>query len=153
MAKSAGKTSTKILNSPLGAEGMNYWLVKSEPFKYSWEQFLKDGETFWDGVRNYQARNYLRDTVKVGDGVLFYHSNADPACLAGVAKVVKAGHPDPTAFLPDDHHYDPASDPKKPTWYQVSIQAVAPIDPPIAGPNPGIFGSRFSTIFVAARSE
>lgn len=73
---------------------MNYWLVKSEPFKYSWEQFLKDGRTFWDGVRNYQARNNLQ-AMKQGDQVLFYHSNEGLA-VVGVAQVIKEAYQDPT---------------------------------------------------------
>lgn len=73
---------------------MNYWLVKSEPFKYSWDQFVKDGSTCWDGVRNYQARNNLR-SMKKGDMVLFYHSN-EGMCIMGIAKVKKEGYQDPT---------------------------------------------------------
>jgi predicted RNA-binding protein with PUA-like domain len=73
---------------------MNYWLVKSEPFKYSWEQFNKDGRTFWDGVRNYQARNNLRE-MKEGDLVLFYHSNEGKS-VVGIAKVVRESYQDPT---------------------------------------------------------
>ncbi len=73
---------------------MNYWLVKSEPFKYSWEQFVKDGKTFWDGVRNYQARNNLR-AMKKGDRVLFYHSNEGLA-VVGIAEVVREAYQDPT---------------------------------------------------------
>ncbi len=73
---------------------MNYWLVKSEPFKYSWEEFVKDGATFWDGVRNYQARNNLKE-MKKGDRVLFYHSNKG-LCVVGVAEVIKEHYPDPT---------------------------------------------------------
>ncbi len=73
---------------------MNYWLVKSEPFKYSWDQFVKDGITFWDGVRNYQARNNLRE-MKLGDPVFFYHSN-DGKEIVGIAKVVKEAYQDPT---------------------------------------------------------
>lgn len=73
---------------------MAYWLVKSEPFKYSWEQFEKDGQTFWDGVRNYAARNFLKE-MKKGDEVLFYHSN-EGLEIVGVAKVVKEHYPDPT---------------------------------------------------------
>jgi len=73
---------------------MNYWLVKSEPFKYSWTQFLKDGQTFWDGVRNYQARNNLK-AMQVGDKVLFYHSN-EGLCVVGIAEVVNTAYPDPT---------------------------------------------------------
>ncbi len=73
---------------------MNYWLVKSEPFKYSWEQFVADGQTFWDGVRNYGARNNLR-SMKKGDQVLFYHSN-EGLCIVGIAVVVKEAYQDPT---------------------------------------------------------
>lgn len=73
---------------------MNYWLVKSEPFKYSWEQFQKDGKTFWDGVRNYAARNNLRE-MKKGDQVFFYHSNEGLA-IVGIAEVVKEAYQDPT---------------------------------------------------------
>jgi len=73
---------------------MNYWLVKSEPFKYSWEKFNQDGHTFWDGVRNYQARNNLRE-MRVGDLVLFYHSNEGKA-VVGIARVVKESYQDPT---------------------------------------------------------
>lgn len=75
-------------------EKMNYWLVKSEPFKYSWEQFVKDGQTFWDGVRNYAARNHLR-AMKKGDQVLFYHSN-EGLEVVGIAKVAKEAYQDPT---------------------------------------------------------
>lgn len=73
---------------------MNYWLIKSEPFKYSWEQFLKDKKTFWDGVRNYAARNNLK-AMKKGDLALFYHSN-EGLCVVGIAKVVKEHYQDPT---------------------------------------------------------
>ena len=79
---------------------MNYWLVKSEPFKYSWEQFNKDGQTFWDGVRNYQARNNLRE-MKEGDLVLFYHSNEGKS-VVGIAKVVRESYQDPTT---DDQNW------------------------------------------------
>jgi len=78
---------------------MNHWLVKSEPFKYSWEKFNKDGRTFWDGVRNYQARNNLRD-MRVGDLVLFYHSNEGKE-IVGIAKVVKESYQDPTTADPN----------------------------------------------------
>lgn len=78
---------------------MNYWLVKSEPFKYSWEQFVKDGKTFWDGVRNYAARNNLR-AMKKGDQVLFYHSNEGLA-IVGIAEVLKEAYQDPTTTDPN----------------------------------------------------
>jgi predicted RNA-binding protein with PUA-like domain len=115
---------------------MAYWLFKSEPEAYSFADLLAEPEqtTGWDGVRNYQARNFLRDAVKVDDGVLFYHSSTDVPGIAGIAKVVRAGHPDPTAFDSKSNHYDPKSDPSNPTWYQVSIKAVKPIDPPLTLP-------------------
>jgi predicted RNA-binding protein with PUA-like domain len=118
---------------------MAYWLFKSEPTAYSFNDLLAepDRTTGWDGVRNYQARNFLRDVVKVGDGVLFYHSSADPPCIAGIAEVVRDAHPDPTAFDPKADHYDPKCDPDNPTWYQVSIKAVRAVDPPIGLPELG----------------
>ena len=90
--------------------------------------------TGWDGVRNHQARNFLRDRVAVGDGVLFHHSGANPPAIAGVAEVVEAAHPDPTAFDPDAQHYDPKSHPNRPTWYQVTIRGLRAIDPPLSLP-------------------
>jgi predicted RNA-binding protein with PUA-like domain len=118
---------------------MAYWLFKSEPNCYSFADLLAapDRTTGWDGVRNFQARNLLRDAIQVGDGVLFYHSNADPPAIAGIAEVVRAGHPDPSAFDPQAEHYDPRSDPANPTWYQVSIRAVHVIDPPLDLPSLG----------------
>jgi predicted RNA-binding protein with PUA-like domain len=115
---------------------MAYWLFKSEPTAYSFSDLMAepDGTTGWDGVRNFQARNYLRDDVQVGDGVLFYHSSTEPPCIVGIAEVVRAGHPDPTAFNPKADHYDPKSDPANPTWYQVSIKAVKPVEPPLGLP-------------------
>lgn len=116
---------------------MAYWLFKSEPncFSYADLEAAPDRTTGWDGVRNFQARNMLRDQVREGDGVLFYHSNADPPAIAGVAEVVQAAHPDPTAFDPTAQHYDPKSKRDDPTWYQVSIRAVGPIDPPLGLPS------------------
>jgi predicted RNA-binding protein with PUA-like domain len=112
---------------------MANWLFKSEPESYSFSDLLAepDRSTGWDGVRNYQARNLLRDTIRVGDRVLFYHSSTDLLGIAGIAKVTRAGHPDPSAFDPKSHYYDPKSDPEHPTWYQVSIQAVAEVEPPL----------------------
>lgn len=94
---------------------MNYWLVKSEPDVFSIDDLANSPQqtTCWDGVRNYQARNFLRDSMKMGDKVLFYHSNADPLCVMGWCEVVKEGYPDTTAFDPDSKHYDPTSTPEK----------------------------------------
>ncbi|MBX9722285.1 MAG: EVE domain-containing protein [Candidatus Obscuribacterales bacterium] len=104
----------------------NYWLVKSEPEVFSIKDLEKAPKktTFWDGVRNYQARNTLRDSMKLGDLVFFYHSNADPPGIVGVTEVVKEGYPDHTAFDPEDDHYDPKSDKSKPTWYMVDLKHV-----------------------------
>lgn len=111
---------------------MAYWLFKSEPGCYSFADLERDGSTGWNGVRNFQARNFLRDSVRVGDGVLYYHSNAAPPAVAGIAEVVEAGHPDPTAFDPVSEEYDPKSKPDAPTWFQVTIRPVRPVDPPLS---------------------
>lgn len=115
---------------------MAYWLFKSEPGCFSFDDLMAapGRSTGWDGVRNFQARNMLRDDIKPGDGVLFYHSGGDPPAVAGVAEVAEAGHPDPTAFDPDHEHHDPKSDPSAPTWFQVTIRGVRPIDPPLGLP-------------------
>lgn len=115
---------------------MPYWLFKSEPdcFSFADLEGAPDRSTGWDGVRNYQARNLLRDQVKRGDLVLYHHSSVDPPALAGIAEVVRDAHPDPTAFDPSADHFDPKSDPAAPTWFQVSIRAIQAIDPPIPLP-------------------
>lgn len=101
-----------------------YWLVKTEPDVFSWDNLKKSKNqtTYWDGVRNYQARNFLRDEMKKGDLVLFYHSNAEPLAVMGVCEVVKEGYPDHTQFDPDNNHYDPKADPKNPTWFMVDVK-------------------------------
>jgi predicted RNA-binding protein with PUA-like domain len=100
--------------------------MKSEPTVFSIDDLKNAGNqtTGWDGVRNYQARNFLRDEIKVGDGVLFYHSHAEPSGIAGEAVVVREGYPDDTAFDPNDIHFDPKTDPKEPTWYRVDVKFV-----------------------------
>jgi predicted RNA-binding protein with PUA-like domain len=103
---------------------MNYWLVKTEPESYSIDDLAQEKKqtTFWNGVRNYQARNMLRDEMKKGDRVLFYHSNAEPPAIVGIAKVVKEGYPDHTAFDPQSNYYDEKSTAENPRWYMVDIQ-------------------------------
>jgi predicted RNA-binding protein with PUA-like domain len=98
-----------------------YWLMKCEPGAYTIEQLARDGRTGWEGVRNYQARNFMRDEMKVGDGVLFYASNAEPSGVTGLAEIVKEGYPDPFAFKKGHHYYDEASSKDSPTWYTVDI--------------------------------
>ena len=102
---------------------MAYWLFKSEPSVFSFDDLLKAPKrtSGWDGVRNYQARNYLRDTMAVGDRVLFYHSSTEVPAVVGLAKIVRAGYPDPTQFDRKHDHYDPKSKPDAPPWYQVDI--------------------------------
>jgi len=100
------------------------WLVKSEPEVFSIDDLRDCRVTNWDGVRNYQARNYLKNGLKVGDHVLFYHSNSPSSGISGIAKVVKAGYPDHTAFDPNEKYYDPDSDPANPRWYQVDLEFV-----------------------------
>ena len=104
----------------------HYWLLKSEPSAFSIDALRQSahGTAGWDGVRNYQARNFLRDDLRNGDGIFFYHSNAEPPGIAGEAVVVREGYPDSSAFDPRDHHYDPKTDPKKPVWFTVDIQFV-----------------------------
>ena len=92
---------------------------------------VHDKRTHWDGVRNFQARNLLRDDIKKGDGVLYYHSNAKPMAIVGVAKVVKEGYPDPSAVDPDHHYFDPKSDPDDPAWYVVDIAPVKRLADPL----------------------
>jgi predicted RNA-binding protein with PUA-like domain len=95
---------------------VNHWIIKSEPFKYSWEQFEKDGSTFWDGVRNFQARNNLRE-MKVGDLCLYYHSNEGKE-MVGIARVTKEHYPDPTT---DDHN-----------WVVVDVQPFQKLKKPVS---------------------
>ena len=103
---------------------MAYWLFKSEPTCFSFADLMAaPGQTTgWDGVRNFQARNLLRDQIRRGDGVLFYHSSANPPAIAGIAEVVREAHPDPTAFDKKHDHYDEGSDPKNPRWVVADVQ-------------------------------
>lgn len=109
---------------PVG--GPRHWLVKSEPDSFGFDDLWNapDRTTCWDGVRNYQARNFMRDEMRAGDLVLFYHSSAEPAGVAGTARVVRAGYPDHTAFDQGDSHFDPKSRAEAPTWFMVDVQAV-----------------------------
>jgi predicted RNA-binding protein with PUA-like domain len=113
------------------AGGRRFWLFKSEPSVYAFADLQRDQRTCWDGVRNYQARNLLRDQIQVDDGVLFYHSSAEPMVVAGVARVVRKGYPDPTAFDRQDEHFDPDSDPNEPTWFAVDVAPVAAFAVPV----------------------
>ncbi len=105
-------------------EPTKYWLMKSEPDSFSIDDLAaeKNKTTGWDGVRNYQARNYMRDEMKKGDLVLFYHSRLKPPGVAGLAKIVKESYPDFTAFDPKDKHFDPKSKQENPRWFMVDVK-------------------------------
>lgn len=103
---------------------MNFWLMKSEPDVFSIDDLERDGTTGWEGVRNYQARNFMRDQMAVGDLVLYYHSNAEPSGLAGLAKVAGPAIADPTQFDKKSEYYDAASKKDDPTWKMVTVAFV-----------------------------
>lgn len=105
---------------------MKYWLMKSEPGEFSIDDLERRPHQteHWDGVRNYQARNMLRDEMRIGDLVFFYHSNCAQPGIVGVARIVREAYPDHTAFDPENPHYDPGSDPDKPRWFMVDVQFV-----------------------------
>jgi len=101
----------------------NFWLMKSEPSCYSIDDLKRDRKTLWDGVRNYQVRNMIRDDMRVGDEVLFYHSNAgNETGVVGTMKIIKAAYPDPTQFDAKSEHPDPKSNPNEPRWFCVDIK-------------------------------
>jgi predicted RNA-binding protein with PUA-like domain len=112
---------------------MQYWLVKSEPDVFSYDDLAASPRktTHWDGVRNFTARNNLK-AMKKGDRVFFYHSNASPSAVAGIAEVVKEAYADPTALDPRHDHFDPKSKPEAPTWFMVDIKAVEKLKRPVA---------------------
>jgi predicted RNA-binding protein with PUA-like domain len=110
-----------------------YWLVKSEPDVFSFDDLMKAPKktTGWDGVRNFAARNFLRDGMKRGDLVFFYHSMGKPQAIAGICEVVREGYPDPTAFDRKHPGHDAGSDPKNPAWFAVDLRAVEPLPRPV----------------------
>ena len=112
---------------------MNYWLMKSEPSCFSFDDLkqMPNKTEHWDGVRNYQARNFLRNDIKIGDGVLFYHSNCPEPAIVGLAKVVSNGYPDHTALDPRESHFDPKSTDDKPLWFMVDVQYLCPLPQPL----------------------
>ena len=112
---------------------MRYWLMKSEPGCFSLDDLERSpgGVSSWDGVRNFQARNFLRDTVKKGDLVLFYHSNIPAPAIVGIVEVVREGYPDWTARDPEGEHFDPKSSAGNPIWYMVDVRYVRPLARPV----------------------
>jgi predicted RNA-binding protein with PUA-like domain len=103
---------------------MRYWLMKSEPSEFSIDDLVRDGSVPWFGVRNYQARNFMRDQMRVGDGVLFYHSSCAEPGIAGLAEVGKLAYPDTTQFDPAGKYFDPKATPDNPRWYNVDVRLV-----------------------------
>ena len=101
---------------------MAYWLMKSNPKFFGINDLQRLGTDGWEGVRNYRARNFMRDDMKVGDEVLFYHSSAKPSGVAGIITISKAGYPDPTQFHPEHRHYDPIATEEEPRWYMVDVK-------------------------------
>ncbi len=122
-----------MLSSPMPRRAPRSWLMKSEPETFSFDDLLRSPRrtTCWDGVRNYQARNFLRDDVKAGDRVLFYHSSTKPPAVVGVCEVVREAYPDPTQFDPRSPYHDPGSDPADPRWVAVDLRAQEELPQPV----------------------
>ncbi len=110
-----------------------YWLMKSEPYEFSIDDLIsrKNGTTYWEGIRNYQARNFMRDEMQVGDGAFFYHSRANPLAIVGTMNVASEPYPDPSQFDPESKYFDPKSTKDKPRWILVDVQFTAWFDPPV----------------------
>lgn len=109
---------------------MKYWLLKTEPNTYSWNNLIKEKgkRTSWEGIRNYQARNYIRDEMKIGDLAFIYHSAIKPTAIVGIAEIIKEAYPDYFAFKPDHKYYDPKSKQENPNWFMVDIKAKRVLD-------------------------
>lgn len=112
---------------------MQYWLLKSEPESFSIDDLASAPRktTAWDGVRNYQARNFIRDQMKVGDQALFYHSSCDVPGVVGIVSIAKTAYPDHTQFDSKHHHYDPDSKPEAPRWYMMDVKLQRKLKRPI----------------------
>ena len=111
---------------------MKYWLLKSEPTTFSIDDLARVKVEPWDGVRNYQARNFMRDQMSVGERAFFYHSSCPLPAIVGIMEIASQSYPDPTAFDRDDPHYDPKSDADNPTWMLVDVKFVSKLKQPLA---------------------
>lgn len=107
-----------------------YWLMKSEPYAFGIDDLEEVGTEPWDGIRNYEARNFMKDDMRIGDGVLFYHSNVRPPCIVGTMEVASESYPDPTQFDPDSNYFDEKSSEEDPTWELVDVKFVQKFDDP-----------------------
>ena len=125
MSERRATTTQRGRDAAAARRGRRHWLLKSEPESFSFDDLMAGPgrTTCWDGVRNYQARNFMRDEMRVGDLVLFYHSSVEPSGVAGVAEVVRDAYPDHTAFDRADPHFDPKSRPEAPAWMMVDVRA------------------------------
>jgi len=131
-SKASGRAPGRARASPASERGARrHWLVKTDPESYSIADLARDGTTRWTGVRNFQARNTLRDEMAVGDPVLVYHSSADPTAIVGLAEVAGPARPDETAFDLRDDHYDPRSKRESPTWFAVDLRHVETFREPV----------------------
>jgi predicted RNA-binding protein with PUA-like domain len=108
-----------------------YWVMKSEPDVFSFDDLVRLGREHWDGVRNYQARNMLRDEFRAGDRAFFHHSSCEVPGIYGTMEIVRGGHPDPSQFDRKSTYYDPGSDPENPRWYQVEVRLVKKFARPV----------------------
>lgn len=111
---------------------MKYWLVKSEPEVYSIDSMAKDGTTLWENVRNYQARNFMMNDMKVGDRALFYHSNAKPAAVVGLVEISDSAQPDPSQFNKKSEYFEPKATKEKPMWFCVEVRFREKLDRPVS---------------------
>ena len=121
----AQKKTLTIAPAPATNDDRRCWLLKSEPTCYALADLARDGTTGWGGIRNYQARNLLRDEMKTGDYALFYHSSAEPPGVAGLCRIAGPARPDPTQFDPADDHFDPRSTKESPVWLEIPVAFVA----------------------------
>ena len=132
-AKKAGGGAWTSVFAPRAPGEKRYWLVKSEPTTFSFDDLLRihNKTTSWNGVRNFVARNFLKDGMKLGDRVFFYHSSATPTAIVGICEVVREAYPDDTAFDAASEGYDAASSANHPTWFMVDLRAVAQFTRPV----------------------
>jgi predicted RNA-binding protein with PUA-like domain len=142
--KASGKSATQpktkkaggawdAVFTPRAPGEKRYWLVKSEPSTFSFDDLLRihNKTTHWNGIRNFVARNFMRDGMRVGDRVFFYHSSTEPPGVVGICEVVREAYPDDSAFDPSSDGYDPKSTREKPVWYMVDLRAVAQLTHPV----------------------
>ena len=131
--KAGKKSAWDAVFAPRRPGEIRYWLVKSEPEVFSFDDLLRkhNKTTHWDGVRNFAARNFMKDGMKLGDRVFYYHSMSDAQAIVGICEVVREGYPDESAFDPASHGYDLKSDKASPTWYMVDLRAVAQFTHPV----------------------